>query len=84
MNYVVPNPPVPVPILHRPMPHRMRYAFASTSWMPGTLDEVQDLLGHASIPSTQVYAHPTRSGSVLRWTRCPARARRPEAGGPAE
>ena len=35
MNYVVPNPPVPVPILHRPTPHRMRYAFASTSWMPG-------------------------------------------------
>ena len=24
----------------------------------GTLDEVQDLLGHSSITSTQVYAHP--------------------------
>ncbi len=35
MNYVVPNPPVLVRILHRPTPHQMRYAFASTSWMPG-------------------------------------------------
>ena len=35
MNYVVPNPPVLVRIPHRPMPHQMRYALASTSWMPG-------------------------------------------------
>jgi site-specific recombinase XerC len=36
-----------------------RHAFASNVLdAGGTLDEVQDLLGHASITSTQVYAHP--------------------------
>jgi site-specific recombinase XerD len=40
-------------------PHQMRHAFASNVLdAGGTLDEVQDLLGHASISSTQVYAHP--------------------------
>ena len=41
-------------------PHQLRHAFASQRrWTPGgTLEEVQDLLGHASISSTQVYAHP--------------------------
>ena len=40
-------------------PHQMRHAFASNVLdAGGTLDEVQDLLGHASIASTQVYAHP--------------------------
>jgi site-specific recombinase XerD len=40
-------------------PHQMRHAFASNVLdAGGTLDEVQDLLGHASITSTQVYAHP--------------------------
>jgi site-specific recombinase XerD len=40
-------------------PHRMRHAFASNVLdAGGTLDEVQDLLGHASIASTQVYTHP--------------------------
>jgi integrase/recombinase XerD len=42
-----------------PHPHQMRHAFASNVLdAGGTLDEVQDLLGHASITSTQVYAHP--------------------------
>ncbi len=40
-------------------PHQMRHAFASNvldaAW---DLEEVQDLLGHVSITSTQVYAHP--------------------------
>jgi integrase/recombinase XerD len=40
-------------------PHQMRDAFASNVLdAGGTLDEVQDLLGHASISSTQVYTHP--------------------------
>jgi integrase len=40
-------------------PHQLRHAFASNVLdAGGTLDEVQDLLGHASISSTQVYAHP--------------------------
>lgn len=40
-------------------PHALRHAFASNVLdAGGTLDEVQDLLGHASIGSTQVYAHP--------------------------
>ena len=40
-------------------PHQMRHAFASNVLdAGGALDEAQDLLGHASISSTQVYAHP--------------------------
>jgi site-specific recombinase XerD len=42
-----------------PRPHQLRHAFASNVLdAGGTLDEAQDLLGHASICSTQVYAHP--------------------------
>jgi integrase/recombinase XerD len=42
-----------------PRPHQMRHAFASSVLdAGGTLEEVQDLLGHASVTSTQVYAHP--------------------------
>ena len=42
-----------------PRPHQLRHAFASNVLdAGGTLDEAQDLLGHASISSTQVYAHP--------------------------
>jgi integrase/recombinase XerD len=42
-----------------PRPHQMRHAFASNVLdAGGSLDEAQDLLGHASISSTQVYAHP--------------------------
>ena len=45
-----------------PRPHQMRHAFASNVLdAGGTLDEVQDLLGHTSISSTQVYAHPDPS-----------------------
>jgi len=40
-------------------PHQLRHAFASNVLdAGGTLEEAQDLLGHASITSTQVYAHP--------------------------
>jgi site-specific recombinase XerD len=40
-------------------PHALRHAFASNVLdAGGALDEVQDLLGHASIGSTQVYVHP--------------------------
>lgn len=40
-------------------PHAMRHAFASNVLdAGGTLDEVQQLLGHASASSTQVYGHP--------------------------
>jgi integrase/recombinase XerD len=42
-----------------PRPHQMRHAFASNVLdAGGSLDEVQDLLGHAGICSTQVYTHP--------------------------
>ena len=41
------------------VPHALRHAFASNVLdAGGALDEVQDLLGHASVSSTQVYAHP--------------------------
>jgi site-specific recombinase XerD len=37
----------------------MRHAFASNVLdAGGALEEAQDLLGHAAITSTQVYAHP--------------------------
>ena len=40
-------------------PHQLRHAFASNVLdAGGALEEAQDLLGHASIASTQVYAHP--------------------------
>ena len=40
-------------------PHQLRHSFASNVIdAGGTLEEAQDLLGHASITSTQVYAHP--------------------------
>ena len=46
--------------LQRPVrPHALRHAFASNVLdAGGAIDEVQDLLGHASISSTQVYTHP--------------------------
>lgn len=41
------------------VPHAMRHAFASNVLdAGGVLDEVQQLLGHSSPSSTQVYAHP--------------------------
>lgn len=43
-------------------PHQMRHAFASNVLdAGGSLEEVQDLLGHATVTSTQVYAHPDPS-----------------------
>ena len=46
--------------LARPVaPHQLRHAFGSNiTDAGGTIDEVQDLLGHASLSSTQVYVHP--------------------------
>jgi integrase/recombinase XerD len=41
-----------------PRPHQLRHAFASNVLdAGGTLEEAQDLLGHGSIASTQVYAN---------------------------
>ncbi|MEV4267727.1 tyrosine-type recombinase/integrase [Kribbella sp. NPDC049584] len=47
-------------VLERPVhPHMLRHAFASNVLdAGGTLDEAQALLRHASLASTQVYAHP--------------------------
>jgi len=42
--------------------HRLRHAFASNVLdAGGGIDVVQELLGHAAVSSTQVYAHPDRS-----------------------
>jgi integrase/recombinase XerD len=42
-----------------PHPHQLRHAFASNVLdAGGSLEEAQDLLGHVSVSSTQVYAHP--------------------------
>jgi integrase len=44
---------------HAPTPHQMRHAFASNVLdAGGAIDEAQELLGHALVSSTQVYAHP--------------------------
>jgi site-specific recombinase XerD len=59
-------------------PHQMRHAFASNVLdAGGALDEVQDLLGHARISSTQVYAHPDPSRLRAAVDAVPARATRP-------
>jgi site-specific recombinase XerD len=43
----------------RVSPHQLRHAFASNIVdSGGTLDEVAELLGHASMGSSQVYLHP--------------------------
>jgi len=40
-------------------PHQLRHAFGSNLVdAGGSVDEVQELLGHASLASTQVYVHP--------------------------
>ena len=40
-------------------PHQLRHAFGSdVADAGGTIDEIQDLLGHASMSSSQVYVHP--------------------------
>jgi integrase/recombinase XerD len=46
--------------LHRRVtPHQLRHAFGSNLVdAGGTVDEVQELLGHASVSSTEVYLHP--------------------------
>ena len=46
----------------RVTPHQLRHAFGSNLMdAGGSLDEVQHLLGHASVASTQVYLHPDPS-----------------------
>lgn len=43
----------------RVTPHQLRHAFGSNLVdAGGTVDEVQELLGHASMSSSQVYVHP--------------------------
>jgi site-specific recombinase XerD len=40
-------------------PHQLRHAFGSNLVdAGGSVDEVQELLGHASLSSTSVYVHP--------------------------
>ena len=42
-----------------PTPHQLRHAFASNVLDAGGLvDEAQELLGHASVSSTEIYTHP--------------------------
>jgi site-specific recombinase XerD len=43
----------------RVRPHQLRHAFGSNLADAGAaVDEIQDLLGHASVSSSQVYIHP--------------------------
>ena len=42
-----------------PTPHQLRHAFASNVLdAGGSVDEAQELLGHASVSSTEIYTHP--------------------------
>lgn len=46
-------------LARRVTPHQLRHAFGSSlADAGGTVDEIQDLLGHASVSSSQVYIHP--------------------------
>jgi integrase/recombinase XerD len=46
-------------LARRVTPHQLRHAFGSNlADAGGTLDEIQELLGHASMSSSQVYLHP--------------------------
>jgi len=46
-------------LAHPPAPHQMRHAFASNVLdAGGAIDEARELLGHASVSSTQIYTHP--------------------------
>jgi len=54
-------------------PHQMRHAFGSNLIdSGGSIDEVQELLGHASTASTQVYLHPDPSRLRAAVERVPA------------
>jgi len=45
-----------------PRPHQLRHAFGSNvADAGGSVDEIQQLLGHAWSSSTQVYLHPDPS-----------------------
>jgi integrase len=46
-------------LARRITPHQLRHAFGSNlADAGGTIDEIQELLGHASVSSSQVYLHP--------------------------
>jgi integrase len=46
-------------LARRVTPHQLRHAFGSSlADAGGTIDEIQELLGHASVSSSQVYLHP--------------------------
>jgi integrase/recombinase XerD len=46
-------------LTRRVTPHQLRHAFGSgLADAGGTIDEIQELLGHASMASSQVYLHP--------------------------
>lgn len=61
-------------------PHQLRHAFASNLLDAGaTIDEAQDLLGHATISSTQVYTHPNPARLRAAIDAVPSPRDRPEA-----
>lgn len=46
-------------LTRRVTPHQLRHAFGSSlADAGGTIDEIQELLGHVSMTSSQVYLHP--------------------------
>lgn len=65
---------LPQPVLA----HRLRHAFASNVLdAGGGIDVLADLLGHASVSSSQVYAHPDPSRLRAAVMRCLSPASRP-------
>ncbi|WP_245392537.1 tyrosine-type recombinase/integrase [Meiothermus taiwanensis] len=70
-------------------PHKLRHSYASALMEAGRgIDEVKELLGHASIATTQIYVHVSRKGSRRLLGHCrtcwgsagPCRALRPLTG----
>lgn len=54
-----------VEVLQKPIhPHIMRHTFATKIMLTCAMPVVQELLGHASITSTQIYTHPNSNDLV--------------------